>query len=341
MNDNLFGKTLAEIELICQSLDIPKYTGQQICNWMYHKNVYNLEKMTNISKKIQKKILKNYKLYLSPPYKKLISKDGTKKYVFQTQNGFIETAVIISNDRVTLCLSTQVGCKRKCSFCLTGKQKFQGNLSIEEILNQYAFSAKQNNITNIVYMGMGEPFDNLDNVMKSLEILTAKYGYGKSSKRITVSTVGIIDAVEHFLKYSKCNLAISLHSPFSNERKKLMPVEKLYPFEKLLTILKGYTLSKQQRITFEYTLFKGLNDTIAHANKLCQVLAGLRGRINLLSFNEFPGSTLQSTCQENTLKFKAILEKKGFIATIRKSKGTDISAACGLLSTKEIMNHRH
>jgi len=226
-----------------------------------------------------------------------------------------------------------VGCKMGCVFCMTGKQGFQGNLSVGEILNQIVSLPEQSDLTNFVFMGMGEPLANAENVLKSIEILTADYAYGISSSRITVSTIGMLPGLEKMLSLSNCHLAVSLHSPFTEERLKLMPVEKLYPINRVVEFLKMNPPGRQRRISFEYIMFDGLNDTARHVNGLARLLNGLRCRINLIRYHSIPGVALVSSSDETIQWFKARLNEKGFLTTIRASRGQDIFAACGMLST--------
>jgi 23S rRNA (adenine2503-C2)-methyltransferase len=224
-----------------------------------------------------------------------------------------------------------------CLFCMTAKQGFQGQLSAGEILNQIRSLPERHLLTNIVYMGMGEPFDNLDETMKSLEILTADYGFAMSPKRITVSTIGIIPAIKTFLEKSQCHLAVSLHSPFEEDRKKLMPIQTVYPLNEVLDTIRSYDLSRQRRISFEYIMFRGLNDTPRHVKELARLLNGIRCRINLLRFHPIPGTPLQSSDDATIEWFREALKEKGIMTTLRQSRGQDIDAACGLLSTKELL----
>ena len=250
-------------------------------------------------------------------------------------NRFIEAAMIPDGERKTLCLSSQAGCKMACTFCMTGKQGFQSNLSSGEILSQFTEIEEAGDITNIVYMGMGEPMDNIDPVLTSLEILTSEYAYAMSPKRITVSTIGVIPSMKRFLDESKCHLAISIHSPFAEERTRLMPVEKKYPIHDIVDLLKSYDFSGQRRVSFEYIMFDRVNDDASHSSALARLLTDLNTRINLIAFHQIPGSLLKGSPREKMEIFQSQLNKNGIITTIRKSRGQDIEAACGLLSTKE------
>ena len=334
----LFGKTLTELKGICADLKLPGFTAKQISEWLYKKEISTIDEMTNISKKNRDLLSEKYQVGLVSSVKVDESVDGTKKYLFPAKGkNFIETAMIPDKNRKTVCVSSQVGCKMGCLFCMTGRQGFQSNLTAGEIVNQYRSIDEWQNITNIVYMGMGEPFDNLDEVMKSTEILTSEWGYALSPKRITVSTIGIIPAMKTFLENSNCHLAVSLHTPFDEERKSLMPIENVYPIKDVVNEIKKFDFGLQRRVSFEYIMFKGVNDTISHINELSKILNGVRCRINLIRFHPIPDSTLQGSDEKTILNFKETLNKKGVFTTIRSSRGEDIFAACGLLSTKELV----
>ncbi len=334
----LFGKTLEELKAVAGELGLPPYAARQIADWLYKKDVTAIVEMTNLSKESRKLLDDKYYAGLTSFEKVMESADGTKKYLFPTrQKKFVEAAFIPESHRKTLCLSTQVGCKMACLFCMTGKQGFQGNLTAGEIINQLRSIPEFKQVTNLVYMGMGEPFDNADEVMKSLEILTSDYGFGMSPRRITVSTIGIIPAMRKFLNESNCHLAVSLHSPFEHERKHLMPVENVYPLSQVIEELKTYDIGRQRRISFEYIMFKGMNDTLRHVRELARILNGLRCRINLIRFHAVPGVPLESSDNISMEQFKEALRKKGIFTSIRQSRGEDIYAACGMLSTKSLV----
>jgi 23S rRNA (adenine2503-C2)-methyltransferase len=332
----LLGKTLDELKTLTAELGLPGYTAAQIADWLYKKDVTTIEQMSNLPKKARSLLAERFELGTEPHADVQESADGTKKYLFPTWSGkFIEAAYIPETSRSTLCLSTQVGCKRGCLFCMTGKQGFQANLTAGEIINQVRSLPERHRLTNLVYMGMGEPFDNLEEVLKSLEIFTSGWGYGWSPKRITVSTIGIIPAMKTFLEESKCHLAVSLHSPFEAERRELMPVEKVFPLDEVLDTIRAFDFGRQRRISFEYIMFKGLNDTMHHVKELARKLNGIRCRINLIRFHPVPGVTLEGSDDETMEKFMLALNAKGIRTTIRASRGQDIYAACGLLSTKK------
>jgi 23S rRNA (adenine2503-C2)-methyltransferase len=334
----LFGKTLKELESIALDLSMPSFTARQLAEWLYKKQVSTIDEMTNISQKNRLLIADKYLIGIQEPVKSQVSVDGTKKYLFSTiNNKFIEAAYIPESDRATLCVSSQVGCKMGCLFCMTGKQGFQGQLSASEILNQIRSLTERAKLTNVVYMGMGEPLDNTEEVLKSLEILTSAYGYAWSPKRITVSTIGIIPGIKEFLQKSKCHLAVSLHTPFDEERIKLMPIQNVYPIKKVLEEIKSFDFGLQRRVSFEYIMFNGLNDTPRHVKELSRILDGIRCRINLIRFHPIPNSPLKGSDDHTIETFRDALANKGITTTIRASRGQDIFAACGLLSTKELL----
>jgi len=336
MKQFLFGKTLSQINDIITDLKLPGYTSKQITHWLYQKDVSSIDMMTSLSKKNRLLLHEKYEIGLQPPINVQSSSDGTKKYLFPSDSGYIESAFIPEKARNTLCVSSQVGCKMRCLFCMTGKQGLQGQLSANQILNQMRSIPEHDKLTNLVYMGMGEPFDNLKEVMQSLEVLTADWGYGWSPKRVTVSTIGIVPAMRHFIENSGCHLAISLHSPFEAERKLLMPVSHKYSIKDIMDEIKNHDIGRQRRISFEYIVFKGLNDKPKHVKELVRILNGIRCRINLIRFHKIPNTQLETTDEKRLLEFKEELTSKGITTTIRASRGQDIDAACGLLSTKEI-----
>ncbi len=338
VKEKLFGKTLVELQEIALQSGLPKFAGRQMAEWLYKKPLDSINDMSNLSKQAREKLNEKYELGLTPPVKVQVSNDGTKKYLFPTiDSKFIETAMIPDVDRKTVCVSSQVGCKMGCLFCMTGKQGFQGQLDAGDIVNQYRSIDEWNKLTNIVYMGMGEPFDNLENVLKSLEILTSEWGFALSPRRITVSSIGIVPAMVTFLQKSQCHLAISLHTPFDNERRELMPIQHVYPIEQVVSELKKVDFGGQRRVSFEYIMFEGLNDTSRHVRELVRLLSGLRCRINLIRFHPIPGTPLNGSSDKTIERFRDELTMKGIITTIRASRGQDIYAACGLLSTKELV----
>jgi 23S rRNA (adenine2503-C2)-methyltransferase len=334
--ERLFGKTLNELIAVTKRVGLPGYAAKQIADWLYRKEITSVEEMTNLSKKTRDILSVDYEIGIYPPESVSESSDGTRKYLYKVLNNrYIETAYIPENDRATICVSSQAGCKMGCIFCMTGKQGFQGNLSTNEILNQFRSLPEFRNLTNIVYMGMGEPLDNIPELLKSLEILTSEWGYGWSPTRITVSTVGLLAGIKEFLEKSRCHLAVSLHSPFDDERRKLMPIQRTNTIKVVLETIKNFDFNNQRRVSFEYILFKGMNDTPRHIKELAKILNGIKCRINIIRFHPIPGSEFRSPDEEYTVNFKEALNSKGILTTIRASRGVDIQAACGLLSTIE------
>jgi 23S rRNA (adenine2503-C2)-methyltransferase len=334
--EKLYGKTLNELIAVTRRIGLPGFAARQLADWLYHKEIESVDQMTNLSKKTRDVLSVDYEIGLYPPERASESSDGTKKYLYKVLNNkYIETAYIPDDNRATICVSSQAGCKMGCIFCMTGKQGFQGNLSSNEILNQFRSLPEFRTLTNMVYMGMGEPLDNIIEVLKSLEILTSEWGYGWSPTRITVSTVGLITGIKDFLDKSRCHLAVSLHSPFDEERRKLMPVQRTNTVSEVLEIIRSFDFHSQRRVSFEYILFKGVNDTPRHIKELTKILNGIKCRINIIRFHPIPGSEFISPDAETTISFKEALNKKGILTTIRASRGLDIQAACGLLSTLE------
>lgn len=336
---NIFGYTPEQLKTVVAELDLPKFTATQIADWMYKKHIGSIDEMTNLSKKARQVLNEKYFVGMIPPSKVQESVDGTKKYLYPTnQPGkFIESAYIPDEERATLCVSTQIGCKMGCLFCMTGKQGFQGNLTAGEIVNQIQSLPEFEKLTNIVYMGMGEPLDNVEAVLQSLEILSSEWGYAWSPKRITVSTIGIIPAMQTFLEKSNAHLAVSLHTPFDDERRMLMPIQNVYPISKVLDEIKKWDLGRQRRVSFEYIMFKGVNDTPRHVKEMVRILSGFRCRINLIRFHAIPDTALEGTPYNEIVEFQNALKAKGMTVTIRASRGEDIYAACGMLSTKEMV----
>ena len=330
----LLGMTLSELQDISRNLGMPKFTAKQIAAWIYDKKVVSIDEMTNLSLKQREKLNEEYEIGASSPIEAMRSVDGTIKYLFRTpDNNFIESVYIPDDDRATLCVSSQVGCKMNCKFCMTGKQGFTANLNANQIINQIYSIPEREKLTNIVLMGMGEPLDNLDEVLKALEVLTSDYGYKWSSKRITVSTVGLQKGLRHFLEKSNCHLAISIHSPLPAQRSELMPAEKAFSITEIVDLLRNYDFSKQRRLSFEYIVFKGVNDSLIYAKELVKLLRGLDCRINLIRFHAIPNVDLNGADMDTMTKFRDYLTAHGLFTTIRASRGEDIFAACGMLST--------
>ncbi|MCC8096745.1 MAG: 23S rRNA (adenine(2503)-C(2))-methyltransferase RlmN [Tannerellaceae bacterium] len=337
----LLGMTLEELKEVATAASLPGYAARQLADWIYKKKVTSIADMTNIAVSKRAFLEENYEIGGTAPVDYRKSIDGTIKYLFTTQEkSFIESVYIPTEERATLCVSSQVGCKMNCLFCMTGKQGFTANLTAHEIMNQIQSIPESDQLTNLVFMGMGEPLDNVDELFKVLEILTASYGYGWSPKRITVSTIGVPKGLKRFLEESDCHLAVSLHFPYAQERLSLMPVEKAFPARESLDLIRQYDFSHQRRISFEYIVFKGLNDSPAHAKALAALLAGIPCRVSLIRFHAIPGVPFASSDPLGMEAFRDILNSKGIVSTIRTSRGEDIFAACGMLSTAKKEENR-
>ena len=349
----LLGMTEEEMRSACKELGMPAFTGSQIAKWVYQNSLCeydndtltlrygasaydNFEFMTNISKKNRELLAEHYEVGMMAPLDCQKSKDGTIKYLFPVSNGkMVETVFIPEKDRATLCVSCQVGCKMNCLFCQTGKQGFEGQLTAGDILNQIYSLPERDRLTNIVFMGQGEPMDNLDNVLKATQILTAKWGLAWSPRRITVSSVGVKDKLKRFIEESECHLAISLHSPIHEQRAQLMPAEKGMPIEEVVNLLKNADFIGQRRLSFEYIVFDGLNDSPTHAREIVRLLSGLNCRVNLIRFHSIPGVDLKTSDEKKMENLRDYLTKHGIFTTIRASRGQDIFAACGMLYSKK------
>ena len=387
----LLGKTLEELKEIALELSLPAFTAKQIADWLYKKRVTSIDKMTNLSKSARERLSKEFVIGIDQTLQVVTSQDGTKKYLFKPQStaeqqstagqqstakrqstagrqsaaeqqstagpqgcasGSIESVIIPDNERKTICVSSQVGCKMACTFCMTGRQGFHGNLTVASILSQFIAVEESQELTNAVFMGMGEPLDNLENVMRAIEVLTADWGFAWSPKRITLSTIGVttqlggrgivwkgveyknVNPLKFFLDNCKVHLAVSLHNPFYEERLALMPAERTFPLEKSLKLIKEYDFTGQRRVSFEYTMFNKVNDSKRHADRLAQLLRGLECRVNLIRFHSIPDSPLESSPMQVIEHFRERLQASGITATIRASRGEDILAACGMLSGK-------
>ena len=337
MKQTLLGKTLPELQQVALSVGLQKFAGKQLAEWLYVRRATSFEQMTNISLKGRQALEEQYTIGRHEPVAEAVSKDGTKKYLFRLslQDGkgdvYIESVYIPDNDRATLCVSTQAGCKMGCKFCMTGTLGFHGQLPASEILNQIFSIPDADKLTNIVYMGEGEPMDNIDHVLRSLQVMTEPWGCAWSPKRITVSTVGVVPGLERFLKESECHLAVSLHNPFGAERQDIMPIEKRYHLTDVVAMLKQYDWQHQRRVSFEYICWHGQNDTIRHAKELVRLLKGLPCRINLIRFHAGVDQTFAGSDEQQMEWLRDYLSDNGITTTIRRSRGEDILAACGML----------
>ena len=332
---NLLGKTLPQLQELCAAEGFPRFTAKQLCDWLYKKRAESIDAMTNLSLAQRARLNEIAYIGREAPVRCQVSRDGTKKYLFHVLAGhFIEAVYIPEEDRATLCVSCQVGCKMGCHFCVTGQQGFHGNLSAGDILNQLFSIPEYEELTNVVFMGMGEPMDNLDAILAATQAMTADWGLGWSPKRITVSTVGIVPGLKRFLDESQCHLAVSLHNAVPQERLQMMPVQKAFPLNEVLALLRHYDWSGQRRLSFEYTMFRGLNDDQQHAQKLVDALKGLDCRVNLIRFHESPEAPYKTSMPTAIKAFQDYLNRHGVICTLRASRGQDIDAACGLLAGK-------
>ena len=332
----LYGKTLARLQDICAELGLPRFAAKQIARWLYVRRVTDFAQMTDLSLKARTLLSEKYELGLAAPLKESCSSDGTKKYLFRTSQGeYIESAYIPDKERATLCVSSQAGCRMGCRFCATGRQGLQHSLSTNEIINQILSIPESERLTNLVFMGMGEPLDNIENVLEALEIITSAWGMAWSPTRVTLSTAGVAKNLRRFLDETKVHLAVSLHNPFPQERKEIMPIENAYPIREIADILREYDFTGQRRVSFEYIVMEGLNDSPAHIKELCRLLDGIKCRMNLIRFHKIPDSPYFSPSDEKMIRFRDTLTAKGIQTTIRASRGEDIQAACGLLSTAE------
>lgn len=337
MKQTLLGKTLPELQQVALSVGLQKFAGKQLAEWLYVRRASSFEQMTNISLKGRQALEEQYTIGRHEPVAEAVSKDGTKKYLFRLSGDqvkgdvFIESVYIPDNDRATLCVSTQAGCKMGCKFCMTGTLGFHGQLPASEILNQIFSIPDSDQLTNIVYMGEGEPMDNIDHVLRSLQVMTEPWGCAWSPKRITVSTVGVVPGLERFLKESECHLAVSLHNPFGAERQDIMPIEKRYHLTDVVAMLKQYDWQHQRRVSFEYICWHGQNDTIRHANELIRLLKGLPCRMNLIRFHAGVDQAFASSDEKQMEWLRDYLSDHGITTTIRRSRGEDILAACGML----------
>lgn len=345
MKPTLIGMTLSELENIVKSGNMPRFVAKQLADWLYSKRVTAFDEMANISKKNQAWLAENYEIGRSKPVKVSKSQDGTAKYLFDAGNGNrVESVMIPDKERATLCVSSQCGCKMNCYFCATGKLGFKSNLTSGQIMNQILSmpirsnktgKSEQGELTNIVFMGMGEPLDNFQEVMKVIEILTAPWGLAWSPKRITVSTVGKLPQLKDLLDKTSVHVAISVHTADLMQRESMMPAQKAFPIQTVLKMLKSYDFSGQRRLSLEYIMWRGVNDDVAHANMLIKMIGDLDCRVNLIRFHRIPGVELYPASDDRMQMFRNILNEHGITATIRASRGEDIDAACGMLAAKK------
>ncbi|MCR4910439.1 MAG: 23S rRNA (adenine(2503)-C(2))-methyltransferase RlmN [Bacteroidales bacterium] len=351
MKEKLLGKTPEELKAVAQAAGLPSFTGKQLAQWMYEKRAKSFDEMTNISKAGREKLAELFELGVEAPLGLAESSDGTKKYLFPVRcpvgagHGHVvtpdpigglavEAVMIPDDDRKTLCVSSQAGCKMGCKFCMTGRQGFHGNLTPAQILNQFISVDESAELTNAVFMGMGEPLDNTDNVLRAIKVLTAPWGFAWSPKRVTLSTIGVLPSLRRYLDESRCHLAISIHNPFPDERLELMPVQKAWPVAEVIRMLKEYDWTAQRRVSFEYTMFAGWNDDRRHADALARLLRDIECRVNLIRFHTIPDFPYECASPRAMEAFRDRLNSLGVTCTIRASRGEDILAACGMLAGK-------
>ena len=342
MKEILLGKTASELQEIALRSGLPAYAGRQLAQWLYQKRVTQIEAMTNLSKAARATLSEQYEVGRTAPVETFTSGDGTRKYLFPTRvsGKYIETVMIPQYEdgsegglaRATACVSSQIGCKMGCRFCMTGRGGFHGQLSAAEILSQLMGVDEAEELTNAVFMGMGEPLDNWEEVSRALTVITADWGLGWSPKRVTVSTIGVLPNLRRFLDESRCHLAVSLHTPFPEERASIMPVQKAFPLEQVMHLLRQYDFTGQRRVSFEYTMFSGFNDDKRHADELIRLLSGTECRVNLIRFHRIPDFPYDSSPAAVMESFRDRLSAHGVTCTIRASRGEDIMAACGLLA---------
>ena len=349
MKIKLLGKNLDELKALVAQEGLPGFTAKQIAQWLYVKKVRSIDDMTNLSKAARAALSEKYEVGVTPYAGLQISTDGTKKYLFpvrcshkrglnvrvsedELESGAVEAVMIPDDDRATLCVSSQSGCRMGCKFCMTGRQGFHGHMSAADIISQFIAVDESDRLTNAVFMGMGEPLDNYDNVMRAIEILTADWGFAWSPKRITVSTIGVLPNLKRYLDECRCHLAVSLHDPFATERLSVMPVQGAWPIQEVIDLIKQYDFSGQRRVSFEYTMFAGFNDTKAHADALIRMLKGLECRMNLIRFHKIPDFPYETSAPVIIENFKQRLNNCGLMTTVRASRGEDILAACGMLA---------
>lgn len=340
MKEKLLGKDLEEMREAAIACGLKAFVGNQLCDWLYVKRIRSFDEMTNIAKASREKLAAKYELGIREPAGKAVSNDGTTKYLFPVscahgggvEDSYVEAVMIPDDDRRTLCVSSQAGCKMGCRFCMTGRQGFHGNLSAADILNQFLSIDEPCSLTNTVFMGMGEPLDNYDQVSRVIRVLTAPWGFGWSPKRVTLSTIGVLPKLKEYLDSQKCHLAVSLHDPFGEERFSIMPVQKAYPIRDVVQLIKQYDFTGQRRVSFEYTMFAGFNDSLRHAQELLRLLGKLECRVNLIRFHKIPDFPYECASDKAMEHFRDYLNNNGITCTIRSSRGEDILAACGMLA---------
>ncbi len=329
----LLGMTLEGLREVCARVGAKPFAAKQIARWLYVARVTDIEAMTDLSKPVRARMAELYTVGRETPIGEARSTDGTVKYLFRgTAGRDVEAVYIPDRERATLCVSSQAGCRMGCKFCMTGRQGYHGNLTVAEIINQVVSIDDSESLTNLVFMGMGEPSDNIDAVLQAIEILTAPWGMAWSPKRITVSTIGRLPEIERFLNETKVHIAISVHSPFADSRARLMPSERAWHLHDIFRVLARYDWRKQRRLSVEYIMWRGLNDDLRHADALARLVKPVDARVNLIRFHDIGDTALQPCNRETMERFRDRLNALGVTATIRASRGEDIMAACGMLA---------
>lgn len=337
---NLIGLTQKELEEAVKGLGMKAFVGRQLAHWLYPLRVDSFEAMTGLSRRNAELLCRHYAIGRSEPVVSQRSADGTRKYAFDYGHGLkVESVLIPDHERLTLCVSSQAGCKMNCYFCATGRQGFRANLTPSQILNQIlSLPADRPTgptpLTNIVFMGMGEPLDNLDALLRAIDVLTAPWGWNWSPKRITVSTVGKLPQLKELLDRTQVQIALSVHTADPREREQIMPAQKAFPLQAVISVLRGYDFAHQRRLSLEYIMWRNVNDDLAHADRLVRLIEGLPCRVNLIPFHPVEGVELQPASEEKMIIFRNYLNSKGILSTIRTSRGLDIDAACGMLAGK-------
>lgn len=335
----LLGMDPAQLRAVCAEEGLPRFAADQIARWLYVSRVTDIAGMTNLSKSARERLSRRYTVGREKPLGAMRSADGTVKYLFDSGCGLdVEAVYIPDRERATLCVSSQSGCKMKCAFCMTGRQGFHGNLTAASIINQVFSVDDSDRLTNIVFMGMGEPMDNVDAVLAAIRVLVSPWGLGWSPKRITVSSIGKLPELRRLLDETSVHVAISVHNPFSEERLRLMPVEKAWPLKEVMNLLRGYDFAHQRRLSVEYIMWRGVNSSMRHADALARLMRGTSARVNLIRFHAIPDSPLRPCTKTEMEAFRDRLNELGVTATIRASRGEDIMAACGMLAGKSAEN---
>jgi len=354
---NLLNLSHSELRFFFQDIGEKAFRADQVMKWIHHSGINDFEQMTNLGKALRKKLADNAIIQAPKVIEKQFSKDGTRKWILEIDiNNYVETVFIPGKNRGTLCVSSQVGCALDCSFCSTGKQGFQRDLSTAEIIGQvwianksfeenppdrkkHSWAESERHITNVVMMGMGEPLLNFDSVVKAMGIMKNDFAYGISKRRVTLSTSGVVPKIYDLVKEIDVALAVSLHAPNDSLRNELVPINKKYPLAELLEACRHYLDffgESRRRITMEYVLLAGVNDSVEHARELAKLLMTVPSKINLIPFNSFPNSGYERPSEQAIEKFRDILVKEGYVVTLRTTRGDDIDAACGQLVGKVV-----